>query len=132
MQIILNDTARYILRCGRRKMVAYLMETCGFLSISQLVVFHSTLTLWKLLQLSPDNFLMIDISNRKTRYGRTLPDNKLHTRAGQKIITENCWRQNSVSWWNTLPSNLRSELRLKPFKAGLRKWVGENVPIKLY
>ena len=132
MQICLNSTARYVLNCGKSKKVSYLMDECKFLSVNQMICYYSVLMLWKQWRWNKNGHLLMNIHNKKTRYGRPLPDNKLQTHRGQKLITEQSWRQSSVKWWNELPSNLRNEVRMKQFKNRLRIWVKDNIPLKLY
>ena len=132
MQICLNSTARYVLNCGKSKKVSYLMDECKFLSVNQMICYYSVLMLWKQWRWNKNGHLLMNIYNKKTRYGRQLPDNKLQTHRGQKLITEQSWRQSSVKWWNELPSNLRNEVRMKQFKNRLRIWVKDNIPLKLY
>ena len=49
VQKLINKTARYVLQGGWKIKTNKLMETCNWLTANKLVVFHSMLTIWKLL-----------------------------------------------------------------------------------
>ena len=94
-QIVLNSAARYVLRKGIGERITDLMEGCKWLSLRQLIVYHSVVTLWKLWNNNKESHLLFNITDRQTRYGRELPEGKLRTYHGRKLIMELSWRENS-------------------------------------
>ena len=85
IQIVLNETARYVIGANRRTSTRWLMEQCGWLYVSELIIIHSLTTIWKVVWVSAE----------------------LSTSPGRLKITAKSYTWRSIDTWNTLPDNIR-------------------------
>ena len=120
VQILLNKCARIVTGRPRKTRTRQLMIDCNWLYFSELVKFHSLLTLWKMLRWKQPHHLSRDFS---------LSDkNLVEMERGRLLITRRSFRHRSVSDWNGLNENLRSMLSFPQFKRELRKHIIETCP----
>ena len=77
-----------------------------------------------------DSYLMNRIKDTSNR-GCVLPENRLDTQNGRKLISDLSWRTLSVRTWNQLHMNLRIERNLTVFKPSLKNWVIKNTRLRL-
>ena len=113
LQRIMNSAARYVLNSGKRWSSNRLMEACGWMGIRELVVYHSLLTLWKILNYETPRQLFEKFN--------WINDRKLSTSPPRLQTTEQYWRWRSVKYWNELSDTLRYATIMSTFKSGLRK-----------
>ena len=136
LQILQNKAARAVTKLGWRTPVFTLLRHCGWMSVKQLVVYHSCLFIYKTLQTTKPTYFHQrfnlnvgdeSIANR-TRLSST---NGIRT---ETKIRSNLYKQNfsyiGVQYWNTLPGEIRLSPKLEKFKSKLRRWVKENIAIK--
>lgn len=130
LQQTLSATARYILNVSRRTPVRTLMSECGWLSVSQSIVYTSLIELWKTVRKDDSDYWRGILSSGEV-------DRKLRSNTEWRIphnyrpkldIAKISWRFRSVTAWNRLPVELRSELKLSVFKSKLRNWTKVNIP----
>ena len=130
MQKVQNKAARYVTRLPRHTKVSVLLQECGWLSITQLVVYHSVLLLWKLFRENRSSHLLKRVVTTSHRGRNLQTGDRLYTRQGRILLSNLSWRVNSVTWWNDMPELLRTERRLNVFKGSLRHWVRQNTRLK--
>ena len=121
LQIVQNLAARYVLKCGRSTKVEKLLEGYGWMTVNQLICFHSLLLFWKCWYRGNWTILRRNLMMDK--------DNDFVLKKGRIQMTNLAWKQKSVRWWNQLPDTVRMETGLSQFKQGLRSWVTENIPV---
>ena len=64
LQVIQNKAARVVTKCGKRTPVKEMLKQCGWLSVSQLGVYHSLVLLFKILQTKSPRYLYSKLSNQ--------------------------------------------------------------------
>ena len=98
-----------------------LYDQLGWLSVAQLIVYHTLLLVFKIRKTGEPEYLA-DFLKNDSRTGRIIvPNVKLGL--AQKSF---CFRGSGN--WNELPQILRNSLKIGAFKRGVRKWITENVP----
>ena len=113
LQILMNKCAHMILGLPRKTRTRTLMIECRWLYFRELIVFHSLVQMFKIVNFgTPVNIrrkLTID------------PDRKIHTSIGRLKITRDsfCWR--TIRAWNLLPAHLINCVKLSTFKKDLHK-----------
>ena len=132
LQIVQNKAARSVTKLGIFTPIRTLLKQCGWLSVNQLIFFHTVVLLYKTLQnQSPEYLLSMAGSeyNYKTRAkdAGTLrlvssykPDCKLNIQS---------YRWRSIKCWNQLPQDITSTHNLYKFKVKLKTWVLKNVDL---
>ena len=130
LQVIQNTAARCVTRLGWRTRVSVLLLQCGWLSVRQMVFYHTIVQLFKIKQDRKPVYLYDKISTEfdyKTRLATSngIKENqKVKSDERKKSFTPRATRQ-----WNKLPVSLRSVVNLKQFKKELKAYVRENVNI---
>ena len=147
LQVIQNKAARSVAKLGIFTPTRTLLMTCGWLSVRQLMAFHSIVLLHKTLASKTPRYMYKKVTeggqfNCMTRQAAVCPvefsfsvqhprDNgALRQAGGNKLsIYKNGWCWRSVDLYNKLPTDLRLEQKLSDFKTRLKRWVEENLRI---
>ena len=117
-QIVLNSAARWATGLGRRTKTLDLMSRCKWMSVKELIEYHSILNMWK---------TVYKMKPRSMYEGIKIDeDKKLSTDAARLQFTENCYKWRTVQMWNNMKDELRHNERLGSFKIQLRKWISEK------
>ena len=147
LQVVQNKAARSITRLGRFTPTKILLKTCGWLSVKQLIVFHSLVLLKSTLRMETPVYLHTRLTAGGSHPYRTrqvaicangftfnvehpMESGTLRHESGRKLDLARlgwCWR--SVDSYNSLPVEIRLEAQLATFKTKLRAWVETNVDI---
>ena len=129
VQILQNKAARYVTKLLKHTKVNILLDKCKWLSVSQLIVYHSIISLKNQMLHKRSRQLMRRISTINSRGRNFMRDNRLYTRKGRILMTNLSWRNRCVDIWNILPNQLRVEKRISVFKKGLKDWIKEWIPV---
>ena len=123
------------------------MLACGWLSVRQLLVYHSLVLLYRTVQMQMPLYLFSKVKaggdyTYRTRQAATFPpgfsfgvshptdSGSIRPGSYPKLdMTKQSWSSKSVEIFNTLPSTLRLEKKLVNFKTRLKEWIKLNVPI---
>ena len=62
LQIVQNKVARVVTRCDKRTPIPILLAQCGWLSVTQLSVYHSLLLVYKILSTGSPKYLYSKLS----------------------------------------------------------------------
>ena len=135
LQTVQNRAARVITRLGIYTSTKTLLRECCWLSVTQLVFFHSVVLLHKTRLAKSPRFLY--------EMAKEMPEPKYDTRASRekKLLTTgdqmpsqqlswNSFRWRAVRSWNMLPLSLREVTNISKFKRDLKHWIMENVEIE--
>ena len=90
------------------------------MTVKQLIVYHSILTVYKIRQSGEPEYLKEILSNDNIRGNLAIPVTDL-TLAMKSF----CYRAGYD--WNSLPNEIRSIRKLDQFKSKLRKWVKASI-----
>ena len=125
-----NKAARVVTKLDWSTPVAELLKQCGWLSVQQLIAYHSVVQVYKIMQNESPKFLYSMFSatySYKTKYsqGGLIK----HTRSFRLDITESSFRWRAAKAYGELPLETRKLKTCKEFKISAKKWVKENVPL---
>ena len=134
-----NKAARTVTRLDRFTSTKVLLLQCGWLSVRQLMLYHSLVLLYKTMKYKKPEYLYQKVTSgshkprtrQATAAAATLaaagaPD--LHSKDSCDLqVARKSWCWNSVYWYNQLPLNLQTEAKLQTFKSRLKQWVSANV-----
>ena len=132
LQVVQNKAARTVTRMGIYTPVQILLQQCNWLSVHQLVFYHTIILLYKTVQSQKPKYLY-DMTSTELIY-ETRADNagKLRVVADYIPVQGLTWKSykwRSVRSWNLLPANIRTMKHLASFKSELKSWVLENIDI---
>ena len=127
VQVIQNKAARYVSKQSWYTPTRVILQHCGWLSVKQLIVYHSVLQAWKLLVYKAPRLLFsrLQLSNTRSRENFTLNLPPITTRLGRGSFFVR-----AVHSWNSLPTDIRSIKKLNTFKKKLKQWISTNIEIE--
>ena len=130
LQVLQNKAARHVTRLPWRTSTSTLLNQCGWLSVRQLVRFHSLVLLYKIKTEKSPKYLYDQLSKeypntRLSAGGALLGRKKVRTGTAKRSFLPR-----TIEDWNGLPNQLRESPNLRVFKLKLKKWIKDNVPIK--
>ena len=120
LQVMQNKAAQLVLNYPSRSHRETMYNNLGWLTVNQLVVFHSVLAVYQIRKAGEPEYLASILSNDNSRGNINIPNTNL-TLAKKSF----CYR--GAEWWNIVPEQIRSIEKVISFKKEVRKWVGNNV-----
>ena len=132
LQVVQNKAARAITKLNIFTPTRVLLKTCQWMSVRQLVIYHSLVLLQKTLEMKLPAYLDSRITMGgpfpyRTRHAATCAIRQVPGNKKDLYRQGWCWR--SIDVYNTLPGHIRLETKLNAFKTKLRNWVENNVAI---
>ena len=121
IQVMQNRAARLVYRAPLRFNRSLLLGKLDWLSVNQLIWYHSLLTVYRIRTSRVPEYLS-SIMCRLSRNGRIVIPHSTLTIASNSF----CFR--ATAQWNRLPIGLRIVTSVGIFKRRLKKWVQDHVP----
>ena len=131
LQVLQNKAARIITKLGWGTRTSVLLKQLGWLSIKQLIDYHSLILVFKVNQNKKPAYLHGKFKQNFGYRTRQATGNCIQisgTPGGDK--TKTAFFHRSIVLWNSLPLNLRKSQNLLKFKMELKKWIMMNIAIK--
>ena len=116
VQTVQNLTASWVCNVPKWTKTKELLDKVGWLSINQLVYYHSALTMWKVFKYNEPKNNMKNINHRSLHKGRI-------------DLTRRTWSQRTLDFYNSLPMDVKNEPKISLFKSKIKKWIKMNIPI---
>ena len=134
LQIVQNKVARSITKLNKFTSTKDLMEACSWMSVRQLVCYHSVVQLHKTLTHKAPAYLYQRVTTGGTYPYRTrqAASGQLRQVNGAKTeldLSKMGWGSRAVEEYNKMPPDVRLELSMPSFKRKLRSWVIKNISI---
>ena len=147
LQVVQNKAARAVARLGIFTPTKALMKACGWMSVRQLLVYHSLVLLQKTISSKTPVYLYKKVTSggdfaHRTRQAATCPpgfsfsvthptdSGSIRQGPGPTLdLSMQGWCWKSVDCYNTLPTDLKLERNLLSFKKRLKDWIGMNISI---
>ena len=102
----------------------------GWLSVKQLVVYHSLILVFKIKQEGKPAYLREKFKNKFAYQTRQATGNCfVQKETPQSEKTRKAFVYKSTILWNSLPPQIRKIEKIEKFKSMLKKWVKENTPV---
>ena len=121
IQVMQNKAARLVLGVGVRVSRQELFSKVGWMSVRQLIYYHTALCTFRILDSKEPEYLY-SFMCRKNRSNRIIVPNATLT------LMRNSYCYRGAIEWNCLPDELRSCLGVRSFKSLIKKWIQENIP----
>ena len=118
--MIQNKAAQIVTHKPPRTSRAELYSKLGWMTVNQLVSYHTILAVFKIRQSGEPEYLASFLKN-DSRNGKIIVPN-LKLGLAQKSF---CYRGSTE--WNLLPEHVRNARKIGEFKRGVRKWIMENI-----
>ena len=130
LQVQQNTAARHITKLPWMTSTKTLLTQCNWLSVRQLIEYHSLILFHKALVTEKPDYIYKKIKTRarETRTADYLT--VVETRNLKTATASKSFIPRTITSWNSLPLAIR-EIRLKhQFKTKLRAFIKENIPVK--
>ena len=122
LQVQQNKAAQIVLSLPPRHNREYMYNKLGWLTVHQLIVYHTLITVYRIRQSREPEYLG-NILGKTSRLGQNyiIVDN---IKLG---LVRNSFTYRGALQWNRLPPALRVEPKIGTFKKNLKKWILENI-----
>ena len=121
LQVMQNKAAQVVTSSPPRAERAAMYSKLGWLTINQLVFYHSVMTVYKIRSSKEPRYLA-DILGRDSRNNRIMiPNVKLR-------LTQRSFTVRGAESWNLLPLNVQKSVNLGQFKKLSKGWILANIP----
>ena len=130
VQVMQNRAARCITKQGWLTPTRILLEQCNWLSIKQLIFYHTALQVWKVRSYQAPGYIyskLKPVNNR--RLTRSVAQGSLLVPRVEKTVSKFSFMVRSASTWNQIPTNIRSLENFSTFKGNLKTWIKGNISI---
>ena len=121
LQVMQNKAAQIVCHLPPRSRRSILYDKVGWLTVNQLVVYHSLIAVFKIKRNREPEYLAGKLA-LETPTGRILIPN---TKLG---LTQSSFVIRSSSNWNNLPMQIRNLVKIGSFKIEVKKWITQNIP----
>ena len=139
LQVVQNKAARTVARLSIFTPTKTLMKACGWMSVRQLMAYHSLVLLHKILQQKSPSYLYQKVTSGTQQYNTRQAADTTAALAEVGItlqpsvdiceleLSRSSWCWASVKWYRQLPPGLQAEKKLSKFKTALKSWVTKNI-----
>ena len=121
LQVMQIKAARIVTSLGIRTDRRELFATLDWMTVNQLVYYHSALSTYRIRKSSEPEYLA-EILNRNNRLNKIIVPNSTLSLAMKSY----CFR--GANEWNRLPEEIRECEKIRNFKKRLKSWILMNVP----
>ena len=126
VQVMQNKAARCVTKQSWFTPTKKLLQQCNWLSIKQLVFFHTALQVWRV---NNDKCPVYIATKLELSMTRSSIHGTLRVPVVEKATSKKSFMVRSAVTWNLIPPEIRSSKTLGVFKSSLKKWIKVNVEI---
>ena len=129
LQIVQNKAARCVARRGKYTPIEELLKQCGWLSVRQLVFFHSVVQIYKTIKTTYPKYINSKLCMEFPYNTRLAQSDSVRMGDAFKSkldLTEKSFMNRATVSFNQLPQDLRKKKEIGAFKVELKKWILEN------
>ena len=126
VQVIQNRVAKQVTRLSWFTPKKRLLKQCNWLSVKQLVEYHTLLTAHKILQTGKPEYIKEKLSKDHQHDTRNIVgfgDNF----GGKSLLSSSSFCYRAAVNYNHLPLKLRQTAKMETFKRNLKKWIMSNI-----
>ena len=120
LQVMQNKAARLVTHAQLRTSRTEIFSQVGWLTVNQLVFYHSALSTFRIRQAKEPEYLS-SVMAKDNRADRIIVPNTNLT------LAKNSYCYRAASQWNSLPEHIRRNTRIGQFKSQLKKWILQNI-----
>ena len=131
LQIIQNKVARVVTKLDWSTSTKELLHQCGWLSVNQLIFYHSVLIVYKVKHSQTPKYLFSMHNSWAYQHRTRQAESGLIRLIGKpKLdISKNSFRHRAANEYNQLPAEIRNCDKLATFKLKTKNWIKDNVSL---
>ena len=127
LQVLQNRAARQVTKLSWFTPSRRLLSQCNWLSIKQLIFYHSVLQVWKVRTAEVPVYLN---SRMQLSVTRSAEEGTLRVQQVEMSLSGKSFLVRAAVMWNSIPASIRSIKKLETFKSRLKTWTKQNVEIE--
>ena len=128
LQTIQNKVARVVTKLDWSTPAAVLLNQVGWLSVNQLIFYHSVVQIYKVNKTQTPKYLDSMFSWTYNYNTRQAVGGVIRLVGKPKLdVTRNSFRWRAANQYNQLPTEIRKCQTLASFKTNAKTWIKENV-----
>ena len=130
LQVVQNKAARFVTRRDRYTSIQDLIRQCGWISVKQLVFYHSVLLIYKIIQNKYPKYMYSKLATQfpyNTRLAETDSVRMGPSFQSKLDLTKKSFMNRATISYNQLPKELRAVSKIETFKIKVKQWVKENI-----
>ena len=131
LQIIQNKVARAVTRLSWNTPARELLHQCGWLSVNQLIFYHTVLIVFKAKLSQTPKYLYTMHNSWSYQYNTRQAESGLIQMVGKPRLqtTKDSFKWRAAAQYNQLPAELRKCETLQTFKMNVKAWIKTNVSL---
>ena len=130
LQSLQNRAARIVTRKDWFTSVKTLLLQCGWLSVYQLVVYHSLILVYQVKTSRKPFYFRYKLNTQFNRETRLAASDGIRIMERNRLsLTKSGFRVRASAQWNTLPIDVRQSKNILSFKRNLKAWILKNVSL---
>ena len=130
LQVLQNRAARQVTRLNWFTPTRRLLQQCGWLSIKQLIFYHSALTIFKTRESRVPFYLTQKIVTEHPYPTRFATGGGIRSEGIFGGLSSRSFLIRGPRDFNNIPADIRNCKTLLTFKQKLKNWVKMNIPVK--
>ena len=133
LQVQLNRAARSVTKLSGFTSTRRLMDSCGWLSVKQLVVYQSVIMIHKTMKTESPSYIHSRLNNPYTYRTRQNTSGSIRldeTFSSQGSLPPRSFRYRGAHDYNLIPASIRAISNLTTFKFKLKQWIKRNISIE--
>ena len=131
LQVCQNKVAQVVTRKDWTTSKKVLLQQCGWLSVNQLIFYHSVLLVFKVRQNKSPRYLYMMHNNWTYPYTTRQATNDLirvGVRPRLEVVRES-FRWRAANSFNQLPADIRTCSKVESFKRKVKTWIMNNISL---
>ena len=120
VQVMQNKAAQIVSQLPPRSNRNKLYDHTGWMTVRQMVVYYTLLTVFNIRQSGEPEYLARKINNETRNRRLKLPQFKIQ-------LAQRSFTYRGINFWNMLPANIRQVNRINQFKKLIKKWILSSV-----
>ena len=128
LQVLQNRAARQVTRLNWYTPVRRLLTQCNWLSVKQLVLYHSALAVFRATKSGLPVYLDQHLRSEHPYNTRQGAGRAIRLTGNYNYQVENSFLRRAAKSYNEIPTEIRSSRTLPVFKRKLKTWIKTNIP----
>ena len=130
LQVLQNRAARQVTKLSWFTPTRQLLHQCGWLSIKQLIYYHSALTVFRITKSRSPFYLSQNLVTEHPYPTRLATGGGIRSEGIFGVPRSRSFLIRAPRDFNNIPADIRNCKTLPAFKQKLKNWVKTNIPVK--
>ena len=130
LQVSQNKVARIVTKLPWTTPTSVLLQQCGWLSVNQLIFYHSVLMLFKVKKQGYPKYLFDMHKDSEYSYStRQATNSILKIKQARLELSRESFRWRAAQQFNLIPKDIRDETSIDEFKSKVKSWIKTNIVV---